>query len=157
VAIGNDVPVTRGRIYSIGYEGLTQRALVSTLVQNEVALVVDVRLNPVSRRPGFSKRGLAEALAKAGIDYVHEPDLGNPTTNRAAFKSPETLEGGRRKIRRRLNNGSRDAVERLVEHARSKRRVAVLCVERGSPSCHRSVVTEVAQEFAPGLEVLEVL
>jgi uncharacterized protein (DUF488 family) len=70
--------VVAGRIYSVGYEGMTLQGLVDRLVAAHVAVVIDVRLNPTSRRPGFSRRRLAEGLSSAGIDYVHEKELGNP-------------------------------------------------------------------------------
>jgi len=41
--------------------------------------VVDVRENPFSRKPGFSKTALAGALLAEGIEYVHavEPMWGD--------------------------------------------------------------------------------
>ena len=66
-----------GRIYSVGYEGLTVAGLVERLQQSRIEEVVDVRASPSSRRPGFSKKRLAESLAAAGIAYRHEPLLGN--------------------------------------------------------------------------------
>ena len=38
--------------------------------------MIDVRAVPNSRRPGFSKTPLRNALAEAGIDYVHLRALG---------------------------------------------------------------------------------
>jgi len=144
----------RGPIYSVGYEGTTLEALVELLAQHRVSLLVDVRLTPHSRRPGFSRRPLSVALAMAGIEYVHEPLLGNPPGNREAYRNGDPA--ARRLLRERLENGSLRAVEKLVEEAQ-KRRVAVLCVEREADRCHRRVVTDLARELAPGLEVLDVL
>lgn len=145
-----------GRIYSVGYEGFTLRSLVQNLSQNRVTLVIDVRLNPVSRRPGFSKKSLSEALERADIEYRHEPKLGNPVENREAFRSTATIEKGRKRMRRRLDNGSRDALEELVEAALGTR-VALLCVERATDACHRAVILEAAQQLDPELLVLPVL
>ncbi|PPJ18215.1 hypothetical protein C5E45_10195 [Nocardia nova] len=41
------------------------------LAEAGVATVVDVRLTPISRKPGLSKTKLSAALAEAGIRYVH--------------------------------------------------------------------------------------
>ena len=144
------------RIYSIGYEGSSIATFVETLAQNRVTLVVNVRLNAVSRRPGFSKRKLESALTERGIGYVHERALGNPPENRAHFHSPETVDEGRRNFRAQLDNGSHEALERLVDHARSQR-VAVLCVERAAAACHRTVITDAALELNGALEVIQVL
>ena len=147
---------TAGRIYSVGYEGLSLRGLIQRLSQNRIGLVVDVRLNAVSRRPGFSKKSLSDALDKAGIEYRHEPKLGNPVSNREAFRSTTTIEQGRRTVRRRLDNGSRAALEQLVDDALESR-IAVLCVERATDACHRAVVLEAALEIEPDLIVLPIL
>jgi uncharacterized protein (DUF488 family) len=145
-----------GRIYSVGYEGWTQRGLLENLQQNHVDLLIDVRLSPVSRRPGFSRRQLEVALSEVGIEYRHEPKLGNPPANRERFRSPKKLQTGQRVMRRRLENGSRDAVDALIQDAR-KRRVALLCVERAAAACHRSVITDLVIETDPTIRIVQVL
>lgn len=144
-----------GRIYSVGYEGLSPRGLVDRLAGSDVKALIDVRLNAMSRKPGFSKRALSEALTEAGIEYVHEPELGNPPDNRGSFRSGDGADG-RKTMRKRLSNGSRPALGRLVARAK-KERVAILCVERERDRCHRAVILEMAVELAPELQVLEVL
>ena len=42
-------------IVSIGYEKRSIEDLIDLLVDNAVELLVDVRLNPISRKKGFSK------------------------------------------------------------------------------------------------------
>ena len=54
-----------------------------------VEIVVDVRLTPLSRKPGLSKTKLAETLRQAAIGYVHLPQLGNPRDNRDAYRNAE--------------------------------------------------------------------
>lgn len=69
-------------LVTVGYEGRTAGELVVTLAEAGVDVLVDVRLTPLSRKPGLSKRQLADALAAAGVEYVHLPALGNPKDNR---------------------------------------------------------------------------
>ncbi|MEA2717091.1 MAG: hypothetical protein QOI99_1408 [Actinomycetota bacterium] len=147
-------PTTGGRIYSVGYEGTTVDDLVERLAAQGVSLLIDVRLTPISRRPGFSRRSLAAALAVAGIEYVHEPLLGNPPENRDAFRAGDPA--AEQVVRQRLDGRGRRAVEQLVFEAR-RRRVAVMCVEREPSRCHRRVITDVARELTLNLEVLDVL
>jgi uncharacterized protein (DUF488 family) len=144
-----------GRIYSVGYEGFDVDALAGRLASSKVAVVIDVRLNPVSRKPGFSRKSLGAALERVGIAYEHAPDLGNPPDNRDSFRRGDG-EQGRRRMREMLENGSKGAVERLVERARVDR-IAVLCVERDRSRCHRLVITDLVQEIDPTIEVLEIL
>ncbi|WP_258081414.1 DUF488 domain-containing protein [Nocardia nova] len=62
---------TQNRLFTVGYEGRRADELVMLLAEAGVATVVDVRLTPISRKPGLSKTKLSAALAEAGIRYVH--------------------------------------------------------------------------------------
>ena len=75
------------RIFTIGYEGATVGEFLSALQSAGVERVIDVRAVPNSRRPGFSKTPLRNALAEAGIDYVHLRALGTPADGRAAARA----------------------------------------------------------------------
>ena len=143
------------RIYSVGYEGYDVKGMADHLAAIGVSVLVDVRLNAISRRPGFSKKALSAALAAVGIEYIHERELGNPQDNRDAFRRGDGLEG-RRRMRAILSNGSHTALERLVGLARHSR-VAVMCVEREHDRCHRDVITSMAQEMDPTIEIRQVL
>lgn len=145
-----------GRVYSVGYEGLTLDGFVERM-RGLVATVVDVRLNPVSRRPGFSKRSLSAALTAADIGYVHERALGNPQENRVHWQPGHDPELGRAFLRRRFAEDADAiaAIERLVALARQEP-TAVLCLERATSRCHRAVVIEAALGVDPGLDHLDV-
>lgn len=137
-----------GRIYSVGYEGLTVKGLVERLQQNRIEELVDVRASPYSRRPGFSKKRLAESLAAAGIAYRHEPLLGN------AFRDVEDFDAAMELMRSHLGSGEpAEAVNRLVALAEG-RRIAVLCLESDQRRCHRQVVLEAALAEEPALDIL---
>jgi uncharacterized protein (DUF488 family) len=140
-----------GQFLTVGYEGRTLDELVKLLVSKRVQVLVDVRENAVSRKPGFSKRRLAEALEGAGIDYRHEARLGNPKDNRDAFRNGHVALGKRRYLAH-LDNGSRVAFDEIVELAMT-RRVALLCFEHDEVRCHRACIVEKAQEEIPALSV----
>jgi uncharacterized protein (DUF488 family) len=128
-------------LFGVGYEGRTPPELVAELQEAGVDLVVDVRLNALSRRPGFSKRALAHALADAGISYVHEPTLGNPAENRPGFRRPGTRRRARHRYRRTVQCHGQAALDRVAAHA-SDKHVALLCVERDADACHRAVILD---------------
>lgn len=46
-------------LLTVGYEGRTAEELVVTLAEADVDVLVDIRLTPLSRKPGLSKRQLA--------------------------------------------------------------------------------------------------
>ena len=58
-------------LFTLGYEQRTIEEFVRMLEDAGVGVLVDVRETPWSHKPGFSKRGLAEHLEAAGIEYVH--------------------------------------------------------------------------------------
>ena len=145
--VGDDRPVA-GRIYSVGYEGLTVAGLVERLQQNRIEEVVDVRASPYSRRPGFSRKSLAASLAAAGIVYRHEPLLGN------AFRDMDDFAAAMALMRDRLASGDpAAAVDRLVALAEG-RRIAVLCLESDQSRCHRREVLAAATALEPELDIL---
>lgn len=143
---------TQARLATIGYEGRTLSELIDVLIDARIEVLVDVRENAISRKPGLSKRRLAEALDDAGIEYLHERALGNPRANRDAFRSGD--ERARQNYVAHLNNGSRAAYNAVVDLA-SARRVALLCFEREHASCHRSCIAEQAVEDDPSLRIDE--
>ena len=81
-------------LYTIGYEKATSKAVLDTLQEAGVKLLVDVRAVAASRRAGFSKRQLAAGLDERGIHYIHLRGLGTPKEGREAAKSGDmnTLE-----------------------------------------------------------------
>ena len=75
------------KLFTIGYEGATMADFLAALGAAGVRRVIDVRALPLSRRSGFSKTPLKNALAEVGIDYVHLKALGTPPSGRAAVDS----------------------------------------------------------------------
>ncbi|WP_428492428.1 DUF488 family protein [Rhodopila sp.] len=129
---------------TIGYEGTTIGALLHTLLEAEVGLLIDVRAVPQSRKPGFSKRQLAAALDEAGIGYVHLQGLGTPKPGRDAVRAghPERMEvifGDHMTSDRAQVDLAR--AKQLVGE-RAQRPVCLLCFERDHNTCHRRLVAE---------------
>ena len=137
-----------GSLFTVGYEGRSVQDLVGVLSIHRVSVLVDVRENAVSRKAGFGKRALQASLEEAGIEYRHEPLLGNPRDNREAFRQGHAK--ARERYSKHLNNGSREAFDSIMEVA-MKQRVALLCFERNASDCHRSCIIEQAQQEVPAL------
>lgn len=137
-------------LFSVGYEGRDLDEFVRLLRAHGVTVLLDVRLNAISRKPGFSKTRLTAALADAGIGYRHARALGNPKDNRAPFHSADPRPGLR--VFRALL-ASDDAGMELGHLAEllGAERVAVFCFERDHDRCHRQVVVDRA---AAGLPVV---
>lgn len=126
-------------LVSVGYAGRDLPELVGLLRDCAVSVLVDVRRNPVSRKPGLSRTRLSQGLAHAGIGYRHARALGNPRDNRAAFATGDPRHG--LEVYGRLLDEP-PAAQELAALARllASERVAVLCVERSADRCHRQAV-----------------
>jgi uncharacterized protein (DUF488 family) len=139
------------RIFTIGYEGATQAAVVEALAAAGVTLLADVRAVPLSRRPGFSKNVLAAGLRERGIDYLGLKALGTP---------PEGREAARKHDHARLASvyaGQLKLPEALAQMAQlrslaAERPTALLCFERDPAGCHRSLLVRAA---TPEAEVVD--
>lgn len=127
------------KIYTIGYEGTTVAALISTLRAAGVQRVIDVRALPLSRRPGFSKTALAGELKEAGIDYVHLKALGTPKAGRDAAKKGDrvTLEAV---YADQLHLPEAIAAAAVMRELAAERPSALLCYERDPCTCHRTLL-----------------
>ena len=76
-------------IYSIGYEDKTIDCFLNQLIQNKIALLVDVRKNAFSMKKSFSKKKLANYLKKADIEYLHMPEFGIDSEKRKKLETKE--------------------------------------------------------------------
>lgn len=138
-------------LYTVGYEGRSIGELLDALVQADVQRLVDVRELPLSRRRGFSKTALSEALAELGIDYVHIRPLGNPKPNRERYWAGD-VEGGAAVYRKHLHNGSYGALVKLAESLNADA-ACLLCFERDHAACHRDVIVDSLLELRPDVTV----
>jgi len=109
-------------LVTVGYEGRTADDLAALLGAEHVTVLVDVRLTPQSRKPGLSKRRLAERLQDAGIAYRHVPSLGNPKANRAALRAddPAAIDRFRALLRAPDGAAGLDEVAELTGARRSR-------------------------------------
>jgi len=128
-------------LFTIGYEGASIEDFVASLALAGVQQVLDVREIAQSRRRGFSKNGLAEALRASGIDYSHSRQLGDPKPGREAARRGD-LDQFKRIFAAHLalpetREALSDAAE-LVQRAPT----ALLCFERNPQHCHRTLVAE---------------
>ena len=135
------LPARPSRVSSIGYEGYDIGSFVEGVKDAGIDLVADVRLTPLSRKQGFSKRGLSEALGAVGVRYEHLRPLGNAKENRPLFAGSD-LEVGRARFRASLRTPEARAALKQLTSWRQDHHVALLCFERDEERCHRSVVLE---------------
>lgn len=143
-------------LFTIGYEQHDSPAsLIRVLRKAGVRRLVDVRELPLSRKRGFSKTPLAEALAGARIEYRHVRALGNPKPFRELYKRGE-IKAGARAYRKHLHNGSYSSLVSLSEEL-DEAPTCLLCVEASHDECHRAVIVDALVKRLPALEIEHLL
>lgn len=135
------------KLFTIGYEGAELAEFLATLSACGVAQVLDVRDVPNSRKPGFSKRALADALAARGIVYVHLKELGDPKPGREAARRGE-FAAFREIYRQHLKGPEAQAALKVAARMTSETASCLLCFERAHEHCHRAIVAKVLSERA---------
>jgi uncharacterized protein (DUF488 family) len=131
------VTLNQTRILTIGYEGVALPQFLATLRDAGVVRLLDVRELAISRRKGFSKTVLSQALASAGLTYQHERALGAPRHIRHRLREDGDLLRYFADFRDYLAT-QRQILDRVAASITGP--VALLCFERNSAECHRSVV-----------------
>jgi uncharacterized protein (DUF488 family) len=154
------------QLATIGVYGFTLEEFLRTLKDADVRLVLDVRQRRGVRGPQYawanSKR-LQAALAEAGIEYQHHPELAPTTQLRQLQYREDDRQGVGERSRTELAPEYRErylaeildradlgafAAELPTDHA-----AALMCVERDPEACHRSLVAE-RLAAAYGVEVI---
>lgn len=126
-------------LMTIGYEGADLGDFIETLKTSGVRSLIDVRELPLSRKKGFSKNSLREAVEAAGMAYLHVRQLGDPKPGRDAAKSGD-MKSFRKIFHAHITSPeARDALENLVPVV-SEGGACLLCFERSHRDCHRSIV-----------------
>lgn len=144
-----DMGTTRIVLTTIGYEGANLTDFIATLQEAGISRLIDVRELPMSRRKGFAKQALSEALAGAGIEYVHLRGLGDPKEGREAARAGNFVE-----FVRVFNNHMRSEIAQ-TDLKRAIGLVAqggacLMCYERNHAACHRSIVAKAISDSVKG-------
>ncbi len=125
-------------IYTISYEGRSLEKFLADLASAGVSLLADIRENPFSRKPGFSRKALSEALQVGGIAYRHLRPLGCPRAIRDQYKKDGNWERYTEDFMAHLQQ-QQPSLEELASLA-SAEPVALLCYEADFNRCHRTYV-----------------
>ena len=127
-------------IRTIGYERSQLHEFIDRLLEDKVTLLVDVREYPLSRKTGFSKKALANALDEVGILYQHWRELGAPKEIRHALHKDKDWSAYVEAYESLLNE-KETILHELSERAEVES-VCLMCFERDFRECHRSLIVE---------------
>ncbi len=137
-------------LFTIGYEGISFDAYLSRLVANNIKLLCDVRRNPLSRKYGFSKSTLRDAVESLGIRYMHIPELGISSEKRRTLETRADYEKLFRDYECTTIANGGDKISEVAALLRLHRRIALTCFEADVCMCHRSrIATALARSPKP--------
>jgi uncharacterized protein (DUF488 family) len=142
------------RVFTVGHGTRPAEELVETLLETGVRTLVDVRRFPGSRRhPQFGGSALAGTLAAAGVDYVHEVELGGRRSGEPGEEQFACLRVAA--FRSYAARMAAAAWQEALDRALSTPAPCFMCAERLWSRCHRRLIAELLA--ARGNDVVHLL
>jgi uncharacterized protein (DUF488 family) len=131
-------------VYTIGHSTREWEDFVSVLKTHQIGTLLDIRAFPMSRRmPHFNREHMEAELAKAGIEYVWQKDLGG-RRGKSRDDSPNTglrNDAFRNYADHMLTVEFQTAAAGVIKAAAYKP-TAIMCAERVFFHCHRMLVSD---------------
>jgi hypothetical protein len=129
-------------VFSIGYEGRSIEQFTTTLKDNKVQQLIDVRELAFSRKNGFAKSALKKALNESGIIYKHFPELGSPSQIRHRLWQEGDYDLFFKQYANALGREESQIALVDLEGLAHVRRTAMMCFEHDVEKCHRKIIKE---------------
>lgn len=146
-----------GELYTIGFTQKTAKNFFNLLKNNNINVVIDVRLNNTSQLAGFSKYPDIEYFLNdfLGIKYIHDPEF-SPTDNiLKEFKDKKI--SWNEYVKRFSELMEQRKVEKYIQEKYSNCtdiKYCLLCSENDHNQCHRSLVSEYFYKIFNHLKVI---
>jgi hypothetical protein len=134
-------------LYTIGYESRSLENYLNALIKNNIKVLIDVRNNPVSRKPFFCKSRLAEYCNKFEIKYEHFPEVGIVSNLRKKIYS-HNYEKLFEFYFRYILPKNLDTLNKILEILQVYKRIALTCYEFEICHCHRSYLAKAIAELS---------
>lgn len=144
----------KNRIYTIGFTQKTAQCFFELLTNNNVDIVLDVRLNNTSQLSGFAKYpDIQYFLQQIGdIRYIHDTKF-SPTEY--TLKKYKNKEINWNQYVKEFDQTMED--RKIYEYIRScyktDKKICLLCSELTADQCHRRLVADMFKEVFNGLEI----
>lgn len=131
-------------MWTVGHGARTVDTFLAVLASASIALVVDVRRFPGSRRhPQFGREPLAQSLAAAGVGYEwHGETLGGRRSRRPDTRHTALRHASFVGYADHMDSPQfRSAIDALLVRA-AQVRTAVMCAESVWWQCHRRMIAD---------------
>lgn len=138
-------------VYTVGYEGRSIDGLLDHLLRSGVHRLIDVRKNALSRKYGFAGKTIQRVCSDVGIEYVHVPALGIPSSMRADLSTQAAYDRLFDRYEAEILPGSAESIQHVADLC-GERASALMCFEASHCQCHRGRLSVQVSQHS-GLEV----
>ncbi len=129
-------------VYTIGYQQTSIAEFLNFVVQRGIRRIIDVRSNPISRKPGFSKTKFSLLARKAGIEYIHVKEIGIEANMRRNLRTQDDYKRLLDKYEEEILPKRPAQIKKVALLALEAPSVLV-CYESNPSVCHRSRLASV--------------
>lgn len=140
-------------IFTAGYQGEELDRFIQKINVQNINLIIDIRQNPFSRKPGFSGKSLEKALKENKIGYLHIKELGTPEPLRSYLKKTNDYEGFFEQYQEFIMQ-YKEVILDLIDLTRDYN-ICLLCFEKDAHFCHRKVISGLIEEFSNNTVIVE--
>ena len=127
-------------IFTLGYEGRKLEELINVLKNHKIEQLIDVRELALSRKNGFAKSALKEALNQNGIIYKHFSELGSPRDLRHKLWNEGNYPEFFKEYSEWLSKPEAQEYLTDLEGLAHVRTTVIMCFEKDVNKCHRSII-----------------
>jgi uncharacterized protein (DUF488 family) len=146
----------RKTLYTIGFTKKSAEEFFTLLRENDVRMLLDIRLNNTNQLAGFTKQQDLAYFTREllGIPYVHDPRFAPQAETISTYRKGKGAFGPFREEFMKTMEERRIREVIRADYSDRLDRCCLLCSEKDADSCHRKIVAELMQEVYPDLEVI---
>ena len=142
-------------IYTIGFTQKTAQNFFELLKNNNIEVVLDIRLNNTSQLAGFAKYPDIKYFLHeiCNIDYVHDTEFSPTETTLKKYKKKE-IKWEQYVEEFNQTMAKRNIHEYIQSNYATDKRICLLCSESTADQCHRRLVGNEFKEVFNDLEIV---
>ena len=141
-------------LYTIGFTQKKAEEFFGALRENEIQLLVDIRLNNKSQLAGFTKNGDLQFFLKeiCGTEYIHCEEFA-PSKELLSNYQAKKVSWDEYTITFHDIMEKRGAYKKFVGRFQQYDRICLLCSEATPEHCHRRLLAELIANTNPAIEI----
>lgn len=145
------------KIFTIGFTQKSAREFFNKIKNNNIDLLIDIRLNNVSQLAGFAKGKDLEYFLKEICDceYAHDDVFAPTKTLLDSYRANKTSWREYEDIFAQIMS-TRQIEERFKKLYSNYKNICLLCTEPTAEQCHRRLVAEYLQKHCDNIEIIHI-